>query len=119
MANRPKVIDDADYLVPESGLEAFYNKVRAMAREEFGVDADGDSLVQISLTDRTRYWGNQYFLIAYDHKAKTEEEHEAILRDLLTNLEIATKEVRQRFDIRRYKRNEAKRAAANKGNPNG
>lgn len=102
--NKYKVIDDADYLIDENQLKRFALQIREMARKEFGVDADGDSLVEVEVTDRTRYWSNQNFPIAYDHKAKTDAEHDMILRDLMSNLEHAAASVKQKIDWKRYRR---------------
>jgi hypothetical protein len=104
MNTKLKVINDADYLVPLSHLEAFADKIRHMAREEFGIDADGDSLVETRLVDRTRYEGSRYFLIPYEHKAETDEEREEIVRRLSINVGMAADALKMRIEINRDQR---------------
>lgn len=92
---KPPVINDGDYLIDEKKLYSFLEKVRVMADQEFGIDVDGDSLVEVQVVDRTRYEYNGYFNIAYDHKAKTDKDRDNILKDLLSNLQHSSSRVSQ------------------------
>lgn len=102
---RKAVRNNLDDLVDLEKLRAFQDKIYKMARQEFGTDDEGKiNKVSIICVDRSRYWPMHWFPVPYDHKAKTEEDLETILRALLTNVSIAADEMRIHLDIERYRK---------------
>lgn len=83
-----------DDLINVEKLRDFEEKIYRMAREEFGTDDEGKTnKVQVHCLDRTRHLPQHWFPIPYDHKAKTVEEKERIMNNLLVNLSMATEAV--------------------------
>lgn len=94
-----------DILVDVEKLRDFEEKVYRMAREEFGTDDEGKSnKVQVFCLDRSRHWAMHWFPVPYDHKAKTVEEKERILNNLLVNLSMATEAVDTHLKLMRLDR---------------
>lgn len=71
---------------------------------KFARDPDGDLPINYKLINRNIFQPDHYWLVRYEHKAKTPEEQDAILEDLLGNLKTATEAVDRFLRIRKHDR---------------
>ena len=83
MSNHPR-----DGLDPKL-VDTFLSEVYKLTKKRFGVDEDGDPPLDIHFIDRTKYWPLHYEPVPYDHKAKTQADHDDIMGALTHNLTTA------------------------------
>jgi hypothetical protein len=77
-------------------LDTFASKLDTLAKQTFGIDQDGDCPVSVRVLDRSRYEPMHWWVVPYEHTAKTAEEMERIEQALLSNLDTAL-DALQRF----------------------
>jgi len=89
-------------------VHALRRDLQKIADKEFGTDDDGDSRIEVSVLDWTRYRSSPYQPILYDHDL-TPEERNYNERMLFLNLSIAAEAVKIWADIRSSKEYDADR----------
>lgn len=85
-----------DWDKPLDGFDEWIEKISEEAKVKFGIDADGDCPVDILFIDRTKYEPIHWWLVPYEHKAKTTEELDEVETAVANNLETALSKY-QRF----------------------
>lgn len=96
-----------DWSGPLEGFDKWRNSLYAAAKLEFGIDQDGDCPVDIKVIDRTKYWPDHYWLIPYDHRAKTASDLDKIEELLGRNLDQALEAYRKFREYRKRKAEDA------------
>ena len=96
-------------VVETEDVNQLYEIIRLIIDEKFERDCDGDSPINFTIIDRTRYEPLHFIPVRYDHKAETDEEKEEILGDHFLNLSMAMDRVNTQMKIRQFDRNEKKR----------
>lgn len=91
-----------DDLLDQEKVSKFWTKVYKMADKEFGLDCDSDSRVQVIVVDRTRYYGDQFRQIPYEHKAATLKELQEIMDKRMANLTLAMESFQMHLRGREY-----------------
>lgn len=76
--------------VPTDKLQAVWKAATEKAEELFEEDEDGDLPIDIRILDRSRFQPYHHAGVPYSHHAITEDDHDEILRSLMSNLAAAT-----------------------------
>ncbi len=83
-----------DWGGPLEGFDEFVCDVIEKAKQQFGIDQDGDCPVNIHFTDRTKFEPLHHFDVPYEHKARTQEDMQEIEDALMSNLSMAMERYR-------------------------
>lgn len=75
--------------------------LRALIEAKWNADPDGDRPIDFLIVDRTRYRPIQYFPVPYDHDDAPKKETYETMNSLLTNLDMASREVRLFLKVHR------------------
>lgn len=92
----------------QNKVSEFWTRIYKMADKELGTDDEGDSLVQITVVDRTRCEPLHFMPVPYEHEAKSDEELDRILELRVSNLKVATEALQRDLQKRRYRRERQK-----------
>lgn len=75
--------------IDQKKLQRFLERINEEAKKEFGEFEDGGALIEVEVTDRTRFERSHYIPILYDHKAVTDEDRRQIENGVFLNLSLA------------------------------
>lgn len=67
--------------------------LRTIIEFKWGADPDGDRPINFLIVDRTKYRPIQYFPVPYDHYEASKKETYEAMNTLLSNLDMASREV--------------------------
>lgn len=90
-----------DNPLTDKEVQDFWTKIQKLADDKFGVDDEGDSTVEVTLVDRTRYERMPYIPVMYSHRSK--EFFDRAKHAVIFNHKIASGGLHLLFDIERYK----------------
>ncbi len=92
----------------EKSVRDFHKKIQSMADQEFGVDQDGDSALEVEIIDRTRYQSNHFQLVPYGHKS--EENRKLAFEKTVFNLHVAHGQFKTEDGVRQSRESESRLA---------
>jgi hypothetical protein len=96
--------------VEDSDIEALSEIFREILKLKYEQDCDRSLPVEFRVIDRTKFERLQYFLIPYEHEAKTDDERLEILSRLSINSHMAADAVNHHVKmmelIRRFEKEE-------------